>query len=88
MQDNQRNNNEQDTPETSRTGTRDHAISMRSDGLPAATGVDDRRRTQPSEDEIARRAYELFEQRGGEHGHDREDWLEAERQIRAAVEER
>jgi len=30
---------------------------------------------------IARRAYELFEARGGLHGHDLDDWLEAERQI-------
>lgn len=30
---------------------------------------------------IARRAYELHERRGKVHGHDLEDWLEAERQI-------
>jgi hypothetical protein len=30
---------------------------------------------------IAQRAYELYEQRGHTHGHDLEDWLEAERQI-------
>ncbi len=30
---------------------------------------------------IAERAYELYVQRGHEHGHDMEDWLEAERQI-------
>lgn len=30
---------------------------------------------------IANRAYELYVQRGHEHGHDLEDWLEAERQI-------
>ena len=30
---------------------------------------------------IAERAYELYVQRGHEHGHDFEDWLEAERQI-------
>ena len=30
---------------------------------------------------IARRAYELYEQRGRQSGHDFEDWLEAERQI-------
>ncbi len=30
---------------------------------------------------IAARAYELYVQRGQEHGHDFEDWLEAERQI-------
>ncbi|MGK2966610.1 MAG: DUF2934 domain-containing protein [Tepidiformaceae bacterium] len=28
---------------------------------------------------IANKAYELFEARGGEPGHDHEDWLEAER---------
>jgi hypothetical protein len=31
--------------------------------------------------EIARRAYALFEARGGADGHDREDWLAAERQL-------
>jgi HSP20 family molecular chaperone IbpA len=30
---------------------------------------------------IARRAYELFEKRGGEHGHDWEDWFRAESEI-------
>ncbi len=30
-------------------------------------------------DAIARRAHERFEQRGREHGHDQEDWFEAER---------
>ena len=30
---------------------------------------------------IAARAYDLFEARGGEPGHDHEDWLEAERQL-------
>jgi hypothetical protein len=36
----------------------------------------------PTEDEIARRAYQLFEARGGEHGRDREDWFQAERELR------
>ena len=30
---------------------------------------------------IAKRAYELYVQRGQAHGHDIEDWIEAERQI-------
>ena len=30
---------------------------------------------------IARRAYELYERRGGAHGHDVDDWIEAERQV-------
>lgn len=30
---------------------------------------------------IARRAFEIYEARGGEHGQDLDDWLQAERQI-------
>ena len=46
----------------------------------------DRRRstdlsTIVSTQDIARRAYELFLERGGEHGHDVEDWLRAESEI-------
>ncbi len=37
-----------------------------------------------SEDEIRRRAYEIFLARGGAGGDDLADWLEAERQIRLA----
>jgi hypothetical protein len=37
-----------------------------------------------SDIEIARRAYELFEQRGGTHGHDIDDWLMAERDLEVA----
>jgi len=33
------------------------------------------------QEQISRRAYELFEARGREHGHDREDWLQAEAEI-------
>ena len=35
-----------------------------------------------SAEKISRVAYELFERRGFEHGHDLEDWLEAERIVR------
>jgi hypothetical protein len=35
----------------------------------------------PSYDEIAKRSYELFLARGGEHGHAEEDWLAAEREL-------
>jgi DUF2934 family protein len=34
-------------------------------------------------DDVARRAYDLFLSRGGQHGHDIDDWLEAERQLRS-----
>ena len=30
---------------------------------------------------VARRAYQRFEERGGEHGRDMEDWLKAEREL-------
>lgn len=33
-------------------------------------------------EEISQVAYELFERRGFVHGHDLEDWLEAERIVR------
>jgi len=36
----------------------------------------------PTDEEIARKAYELFEARGRLPGHEREDWLAAERQLR------
>jgi hypothetical protein len=36
-----------------------------------------------SPSQIASRAYERFLKRGGEHGHDLEDWLSAERELLA-----
>lgn len=30
---------------------------------------------------VEKKAYELYQKRGGEHGRDREDWLEAEKLI-------
>jgi hypothetical protein len=36
----------------------------------------------PTHDDIARRAYQLYEQRGGAHGRDWEDWFQAERELR------
>ena len=35
----------------------------------------------PSGEEIARCAYEFYEQRGRQHGRDRDDWLTAEREL-------
>ena len=37
--------------------------------------------TTTTREQIAKRAYELFVARGGEHGHDQEDWLQAEREL-------
>jgi hypothetical protein len=36
----------------------------------------------PSEDDIRLRAYHRYLERGGGHGMDFEDWLEAERELR------
>lgn len=33
------------------------------------------------EEEVQDRAYEIWQARGGGHGHDRDDWFEAERQL-------
>jgi hypothetical protein len=35
--------------------------------------------------DVARRAYDLYLARGCEHGHDVDDWLQAERELRGAV---
>lgn len=37
---------------------------------------------EPTHEEIARRAYQLYEERGGVHGQDQEDWFLAERELR------
>jgi hypothetical protein len=39
-------------------------------------------RGRATRDEISRRAYEIFEARGSQHGHDLDDWLQAERELR------
>ena len=49
----------------------------RSDSLP--------RRRDPLTEAIARRAYELFLERGGAHGNDLDDWLRAERELLEAA---
>ena len=36
----------------------------------------------PTHEDIARRAYQLYEERGGEHGRDWGDWFQAERELR------
>jgi hypothetical protein len=39
----------------------------------------------PIEQQIQQRAYELYEQRGRTDGHDMEDWLQAEREIKGRL---
>jgi len=47
---------------------------FKSPAMPATTSGD-----------IARRAYDLYLARGGEHGHDLEDWLRAERELKGST---
>ena len=35
----------------------------------------------PSEDEIRRRAYEIYVERGGTPGHELDDWIRSEREL-------
>ena len=49
----------------------------RSDSLPP--------RRDPLSEAIARRAYELFLERGGAHGRDIDDWLRAEQELLEAA---
>lgn len=51
------------------------------------SGATELRQDRPDEmtasnDAVARRAYELYERRGREDGHDLEDWLQAEADVR------
>ncbi len=39
--------------------------------------------SEPTNDQVSSRAYELFLARGAEHGHDLEDWIQAERELRS-----
>jgi hypothetical protein len=46
--------------------------------IPAATIQS----TAPSRDDVARRAFELYCERGYQDGYDVQDWLQAERELR------
>jgi hypothetical protein len=35
----------------------------------------------PTDSDIAKRAFEIYRERGFQHGHDLEDWLQAEREL-------
>ena len=40
---------------------------------------------EPNQEDVARRAYQLYEERGGGHGHDQDDWFQAERELRRGL---
>jgi hypothetical protein len=49
---------------------------------PRATARDTTSNAGPSLDDIRRRAYERYLERGGHHGQQVDDWLEAEKELR------
>lgn len=55
--------------------TRPHAV------VSASTGVPNAPKPSIIENEIARHAYDLYLSRGCQHGHDIDDWLQAEREL-------
>ena len=57
----------------------------RAQDQPSERATEDPNVTAPNEDrqtEIAQRAYDLYLNRGAGEGHDLDDWLQAEREIR------
>lgn len=57
-------------------------INPQDDPVPAPSGAESQHRYfEDLGARLAKKAYELYVQRGQEDGHDIEDWLEAERQI-------
>jgi hypothetical protein len=49
-----------------------------------ATSVSRSMGSEPSDEDIRMRAYQRYLERGGDHGMDFEDWLAAERDLRAS----
>ncbi len=54
-------------------------------GTRAASAAQQPQAREPTADEIRIRAYEIYCARGGEPGRELDDWLEAERQLRAGL---
>jgi hypothetical protein len=52
--------------------------------MPTAESLGNQLANLPDHD-IAHRAFELYCERGRQHGHDLDDWLQAERELQASV---
>jgi hypothetical protein len=44
-------------------------------------------REEEAQEKIAQRAYEIYQDRGGQHGRDLDDWLQAEQELMAQAQE-
>ena len=54
------------------------ATTVRTSAMPRPTYVSE----QQTDADVSRRAFEFYEARGCDDGHDVEDWLQAERELR------
>ncbi len=52
--------------------------------VPAKEPTKQAPRHEPTDEEIRQRAYEIYLARGSAAGHEVEDWLQAERELRSA----
>ena len=51
-------------------------------GVPVQSDISEKRHSGPSSQEIRQRAFEIHIERGGIHGCDLDDWLQAERELK------
>lgn len=51
-------------------------------GLQLSPAVDARPEPAPSREQIAQRAYEIYQQRGGGEGQEMDDWIRAEQELK------
>lgn len=70
--------NRPNAPKTTDPSTANERPRRRRAAAPVPTAV-----LEPSHHEVAERAYHLYIARGGEPGRDFDDWLQAERELRA-----
>lgn len=73
------------TTESERRWNKKATMSAQPASLKAVAGVGGTGDSMALEDEIRRRAYEIYLQRGKAPGSEHDDWFAAEREIRARV---
>ena len=61
--------------------SRESEIAMERALAPSDVGKNIDRRSYPTHEEIAQLAYSLYESRGRQEGHHKEDWLRAEQEL-------
>ncbi len=69
------------SPQPSRTRTGAASKSPAPTAKESTKTITNKRASRPTYEEVARRAFEIYEARGGEHGRDQEDWDAAEAEL-------